>query len=128
MARHFTPELAREVGKLGGRPKGVLNKSTIIAIKSKEAFAEAIKEKAGFIAENLLISSARGDTSASKELLERAFGKVPQGVQVQSVQFSLKELAEYRKNLTSQQGENPQDALKGLTEGLQEKDDTNINS
>lgn len=97
---NITKENARAIGKLGGRPKGVLSPHTIAQIKSKETFAKAIQEKAGTIAEALLQNLINNkDTSAGKELLERAFGKVPQGVQVQSVQFSLKELAEYRKKL-----------------------------
>jgi len=32
-------------------------------------------------------------------LLERTFGKVPQGVQMQVATFSLKELSEYREKL-----------------------------
>lgn len=100
MAKHlWTPEKAREMGKLGGRPAGVLNKKTIEKIKTQETFVQAVKEKAGLIAENLLLGSCRGDTQASSILLDRAFGKVPQALNVQSVQFSLKELAEYRKNL-----------------------------
>jgi len=98
--RLFTKENAREIGKLGGRPKGILNKSTIEAIKSKETFAKAIEAKAGTIAEALLQNLVNNkDTSAGRELLDRAFGKVPQGVQMQVATFSLKELAEYRKNL-----------------------------
>ena len=58
-----------------------------------------IEKQTGRIVNNLLLGSDRLDTSASKELFERAFGKVPQGVQMQTVQFSLKELAEYRKSL-----------------------------
>ena len=97
MAKFITKENARKIGILGGRPQGVLNKSTMERIKTKEAFAEIVKEHAGFIANNLLIGSKMQDTAASKELLERAFGKVPQGVQMQVATFSLKELAEYRK-------------------------------
>ncbi len=97
---HFTPEFSRKVGLLGGRPKGVLSPHTIAKIKSKETFAEEVAKKAGLIADSLLQNLVHNkDTSAGKELLERAFGKVPQALNVQTVQFSLKELAEYRKNL-----------------------------
>lgn len=99
MARHFTPELAREVGRLGGRPKGVLDKKTIEKIKTKEAIEKIIREKAGVIIEDLFRGSQMNKVDASKELLERGFGKVPQGVQMQVATFSLKELAEYRKAL-----------------------------
>jgi hypothetical protein len=99
-------ELRRSMGKMGGRPPGVLDKRTIEKTKTIEAFVQVVKDKAGFIADNLLQGSQRGDTSASKELLERAFGKVPQGVQMQVATFSLKELAEYRKGLQNPPVEN----------------------
>ena len=92
-------EIRRSMGIKGGRPKGVLNKSTIEKTKTIEAFVQVVKEKAGLIADNLLIGSCKGDTQASNILLERAFGKVPQGVQMQVATFSLKDLAEYRKSL-----------------------------
>jgi len=112
--RMWTAEQAREFGKLGGRPKGILAPQTIAKIKSKETFAKAIEEKAGLIAEGLLQNLLNNkDTSAGKELLERAFGKVPQGINVQAVQFSLKELADHRKNL--QQGD-PQGDPQGVPE------------
>ena len=97
MAKYFTKQNARAIGLLGGRPKGVLDKKTIERIKTKEAVQEIIQKKAGLIIDNLLIGSNLQDTAASKELLERAFGKIPQGVNIQAVQFSLKELADYRK-------------------------------
>ena len=95
----MSSELAREVGKLGGRPKGSLSPNTIRAIKTKEAMIKEIEKQTGRIVNNLLLGSDRLDTSASKELFERAFGKVPQGVQMQVATFSLKELAEYRKEI-----------------------------
>ena len=113
MARNLTTAdamnlaiLRRSMGKLGGRPKGVLDKKTIAKIKTKEAMQEIIAKKAGRIIDNLLIGSDLQDTTASKELLERAFGKVPQGVQMQVATFSLKELAEYRKGLQNTPVEN----------------------
>ena len=86
--------------KLGlGRVKGVLNPATIARIQTKQAMQDIIQKHAGFIINNLLMGSANLDTSASKELLERTFGKVPQGVQMQVATFSLKELSEYREKL-----------------------------
>jgi len=93
-------EMRRKMGRMGGRPKGVLNPKTIAKMKTKEIFAEAVAEKAGLIAEGLFQNLIyKGDTSAGNALLDRAFGKVPQGVQMQIATFSLKELAEYRKGL-----------------------------
>jgi hypothetical protein len=111
MAKYLTKEkaqellaLRRKLGRMGGRPKGVLSKTTIAKIKTKETFAKEVAKKAGVIAEGLFQNLIYNqDSSAGKELLERAFGKVPQGVNIQAVQFSLKELSEYRKNL--QQGD-----------------------
>lgn len=58
-----------------GRPKGVLNAKTIAKIKSKEAFDEAVRERAGLLADDLFRSSRNGDTQAAKVLLEQTFGK-----------------------------------------------------
>ena len=94
------------MGKMGGRLPGVLNKKTIEKTKTQEAFVQVIKEKAGVIGDALLANLLYNkDTTAGSILLERAFGKVPQGVQMQVATFSLKELAEYRKSLL----QSPQD-------------------
>ena len=98
--KHFTPEFSRAVGKLGGRPPGVLNKKTIEKMTTQEEFVKVIREKAGVIGDALLGNLLYNkDTTAGSILLDRAFGKVPQGVQMQVATFSLKELAEYRKGL-----------------------------
>jgi hypothetical protein len=110
-------EMRRAMGKMGGRPKGVLSKTTIAKIKGKETFAEEVAKKAGLIAEGLFHNLIyKNDTSAGNALLDRAFGKVPQGVQMQVATFSLKELAEYRKSLANPQTE----ALPTITEALQD--------
>lgn len=99
-------ELRRKMGKMGGRPKGVLNEKTIAKITTKEAFAKVVEKKAGLIAEGFFRNLIyRGDTSAGNSLLDRAWGKVPQGVQMQVATFSLKELAEYRKSLINPQSQ-----------------------
>ena len=119
MARHLTPQLAREIGKLGGRPKGILAPATIAKIKSKEVFAKEIEKKAGVIAEALLQNLVNNkDTSAGRELLDRAFGKVPQGVNIQAVQFSLKELADYRKAVQQDVPQLPIEKPNNPTEAL----------
>ena len=102
--RGLTSEKAREMQKIGGgRPKGVLNPSTIAKIKTKQVMEEEIRKRAGLIINDLFESSRIHKVAASEALLDRGFGKVPQGINVQAVQFSLKELSEYRKNL--QQGD-----------------------
>ena len=101
---NINKENASKLAKLGGgRPKGVLNPSTIAKIKTKQVMEEEIRKRAGLIINDLFESSRMHKVAASEALLDRGFGKVPQGINVQAVQFSLKELSEYRKNL--QQGD-----------------------
>jgi len=97
--RYITKENAYEIGILGGRPKGSLNPNTILAIRTKEAMIKEIEKQTGRIVNNLLLGSDKQDTSASKELLDRAFGKSIQAINLQAVTFSLKDLAEYREKL-----------------------------
>lgn len=54
-----------------GRPKGVLNKSTIAAIQSRETFIEHVSKYAGKITDDLLRNSEAGDTRASLGLIDR---------------------------------------------------------
>ena len=99
-------ERRRQLGKMGGRPPGVLNKKTIEKMTTQEEFVKVIRGKAGVIGDALLGNLLYNkDTTAGSILLDRAFGKVPQGVQMQVATFSLKELADYRKSLL----EKPQD-------------------
>lgn len=94
----------REIG--GGRPKGVLNPSTIEKIKTQEAVQKIILQKAGLITEGLLQNLINHhDTSAGKELFDRAFGKAHQSIDIRSASFSLKELADYRKKLNESSNE-----------------------
>ena len=104
MARKITPEISRQMlarrallGRATGKPKGRLNNSTILKIQSKEGFMVAVNKNLGRVANNLLKSSDMLDTSASKELLDRAFGKAPQSVAITTVQFSLSELQKFRE-------------------------------
>ena len=94
----FTKENASKLAKMGGgRPRGVLNPATIKKIQTKKAMEEEIQKRAGILVDDLFRASQSLKVEAAKELLDRAFGKVPQGVNIQAVQFSLKELADYRK-------------------------------
>ena len=94
-------ELRRSMGKMGGRPPGVLDKKTIARIKDKQIMEQIMREKAGLAVDDLFRASQVLKVDASREILDRAFGKVPQGVQMQVATFSLKELAEYRKGLNN---------------------------
>ncbi len=101
---HFTPELSREVGKLGGRPRGVLNKKTIEKMTTQEVFVKEIQKRSGLVAnalfDNLIV---RHDTSAGKELLDRAFGKAPQAIDMRVAVFSLKDLNDRAKRLEEEE-------------------------
>jgi hypothetical protein len=100
IGRLITKENASAIGKLGGRPKGSFSKEKMTLMKTQEGFAKAIQEKAGLIAEGLLQNLLQGkDTSAGKELLDRAFGKAPQSLHVTSISFSLKDLQDFRNTL-----------------------------
>lgn len=112
MARIITPEVSRqlamrrkELGSRVGRPKGSLSPKTIQKIKDKASLEEAARKRAGRILNNLLLSSDAGDTQASKEIFDRAFGKTAQEIKVETHHiFSLAELASSRHALPSMLG------------------------
>lgn len=102
---NLTPELSRKYGKLGGRPKGVLDPKTIARIQTQKAVQEIILKNAGFITDNLLRGSANLDVQASKELFDRAFGKAPQAIDMRVAVFSLKDLNERANRLEQKEKE-----------------------
>jgi len=53
-------EHRKSIGKMGGRPKGALDKRTIAKIKTKEAFDALILSKLGALADDLLRNSMQG--------------------------------------------------------------------
>ncbi len=67
-----TPEQARKNGMKGGRKKGV---STLEAEKAREYIANRIGDYMPAIFEALVNKAVTGDVMATKELLDRAFGK-----------------------------------------------------
>lgn len=81
----------RATGRWGGRPRGVLNASTIAKIKDKATFEAEARKRSGRVLDNLLVASDLLDTSASKEVLERGFGKVSQDVNLTG-EFQVKSL------------------------------------
>lgn len=81
----------RALGRMGGRPKGVLNPRTIAKIKSAEAFVAALTPKLGQVADDLLINSKLGDTKASDIILDRTIGPVRKDVHLTG-DFSIKSL------------------------------------
>ncbi len=79
----FTPaylmQRRRELSAQGkshmGRPKSALGIKKRALIKTEEDMVKAIKEKSGFIVDNLIINTNAGDTRAALGLLDRAYGK-----------------------------------------------------
>jgi hypothetical protein len=71
-------EICRENGKLGGRPNGSLNKTTVeiraaALLYAPDAFAELVRLARHAQSEQVRIA-------AIKEILDRAYGKSPQPV------------------------------------------------
>lgn len=58
-----------------GRPKSALGIKKRALIRTEEDMVKAIKEKSGFIVDNLMINAGDGDTRAGLGLLDRAYGK-----------------------------------------------------
>lgn len=88
---HLYVARRRALGRMGGRPRGVLNPNTIAKIKSAEAFVDALTPKLGHVADDLLINSRLGDTAASKVILDRTMGAVRQDMHLTG-EFALKAL------------------------------------
>lgn len=100
-----TREIAQQNGRKGGRPKGSVAVSTKVGIKTRELFATEVEKHLPIIFNALLAEVEKGNIPAAKELLDRAWGKPAQSVNMQVATFSLKELAEYRKNLIKEEHE-----------------------
>lgn len=83
-----------------GRPKSALGIKKRAAIRSEDAMVAAIVAQAGFIVDNLLVSTGEGDTRAGLGLLDRAFGKAVEKAKIEvEHKFSLLELARKRAAL-----------------------------
>jgi hypothetical protein len=67
-----------------GRKKGSLAPSTLLAIKSREEFAKKVEENLDVIFEALLSKVKDKDVSAIKELLDRAWGKSSQSLDLKN--------------------------------------------
>jgi hypothetical protein len=71
-------ESARENGKLGGRPKGSPNKVTheirsLALLSAPDAFAELVRLSKDAQSEQVRVA-------ATKEILDRAYGRAPQSI------------------------------------------------
>lgn len=60
----------------GGRTKGTLNKATLDVRSIARGYAPAVIERLGWLASNA--ESESSQIAASKEILDRAYGKSPQ--------------------------------------------------
>lgn len=81
----------RATGRLGGRPRGVLNPSTIARIKDNATFEAEARKRAGRVLNNLLVASDFLDTGASKEILDRGLGPIRKDIHFTG-EFALKAL------------------------------------
>ncbi len=85
---------AKELGRLGGRPKGSLDPHTIAAIQTREAFVAAGLKMSGKLLNDLDRNSSEGDTKAATAILDRVGIAPVQRVQVEgNVKFTLLEIA-----------------------------------
>lgn len=71
-------------GLKGGRPKGSLGKSTLNALAARAWFAEQVHKNIEPIFNMLLAKASEGDVGALRELLDRAWGRAPQAIDVTS--------------------------------------------
>ena len=87
----------------GGRPKGSVSVATRLKISAKEQFSSIVEANIVPIAEALLSRALDKDTNAARELLDRAWGKSKQSVDIDAkVSFpepseKIKELAQKLK-------------------------------
>lgn len=81
----------RALGRMGGRPKGALSRSTILRIQSGETFQKELLKHVGQVGNDLLINSKLGDTKASDIILDRTIGPVRKDFHLTG-EFSLKAL------------------------------------
>jgi hypothetical protein len=65
-----------------GRPKGTIAGHTLLAQEMKKALIERAAEEWGPIIDALIHNAKHGDTYATRELLDRIFGKASQGVEL----------------------------------------------
>lgn len=87
-----------------GKPKGYRAPSTLKAMASREEFIKRVERDLEPIYNALYAKAVNeSDIPAIKELLDRAWGKPAQAINMKVATFSLKELAEYRKNLIKEQ-------------------------
>lgn len=77
-----TPEIARENGKKGGRPKGSKATHTIQAEAGKQLLIQMYMENVRPLNQILIDKALGGDIQALKELHDRVHGRAPQAVNI----------------------------------------------
>lgn len=84
-----------------GRPKGSISNHTRKGIVAREAFAKLVEQNLQPLFNALFAKAMDGDVQALKELLDRAWGRPNQSMDVNKtvVHLSLAELAERTKHL-----------------------------
>lgn len=92
MTKKITLVEAAKVRTQNGAPDAeVLTAQEIAAVIDTPTLKTAAQKQTGRVLNDLLKNSARGDTRASVEILERGHGKVAQGVEVTG-EFTIKAL------------------------------------
>lgn len=72
----------RRNAQLAGRPKGTYASHTLATQEAKRKWVEMFHERVVPIFEALYKKAVDGDVMAAKELIDRAWGKATQGVEV----------------------------------------------
>lgn len=74
--------IARENGKKGGRPKGAVSAATKEKLTAQETFRKMVEAEIMPIARALIEKAYDGDVPAIRELLDRAWGRASQSVEL----------------------------------------------
>lgn len=78
---------SRQNGKLGGRPVGAKAGHTLTAEAAKAYIIKRVSEELEPIITKQIQQAIDGDGNARKDLLDRAYGKPKETVEIQGVDF-----------------------------------------
>lgn len=95
--------IARENGKKGGRPKGF---AALEAEMARKMIAEALREHLPEMIAAQIHKAKLGDAVAFKELMDRAYGKTPQALEIggkdgQPIHIQLSETVAKKNDITA---------------------------
>lgn len=76
------PKTSKENGKLGGRPVGSLNKSTLTALEARQLLIEKYMLRQEKIDNALLDEAEAGNVPAIKEVYDRVYGKAKSEIEL----------------------------------------------